>query len=541
MDIFKISLFTSVFIIVIIMVRASMLNRLPKKTFLLLWIITAFRLLVPFSASSRFSIYTFLNTLKSLLAPKTGMVAEMHTISYSPIAIPFIKARGSEITSLSAFSLSSIATIITIIWGIGTCILALYFFRTYIRCVKEYRMSLPVKSDFVNQWLTRHSLKRKLNVRISERIKAPLTYGILHPIILLPKEIDWMNEDQLCYVLTHEFTHIRHFDTLTKLILTLCVCVHWFNPLVWVMYLLANRDIELCCDETVVLTFSQDVKSSYAFTLIHLAETRTFTPFVNNFSKNSLEERIVSIMKTKKASHVKILLSILLIIGLPILFTTNSLTAKGSIASEANTTYDVSSNTPDHLPKTIEELSSEYGKFGIWFDLKGTMYFHDTIVRYFYDGVDLDKYTSTVRYEYLNEKGSIDMHTTRTIIDNKDGSIDPFGELTNITAYSQEEFNQRDLSLLNTTPEAVTTEIGTDTEGETFVQKFAKYKDYGVTYQEKKGSGIRNIYYNGQLVKHFVDINKQGEVFSMGSTDGGEIIVQTVYDEKGNLLGLDVK
>lgn len=71
----------------------------------------------------------------------------------------------------------------------------------------------------------------------------------------MPKSTDWSNEGTLRFVLEHEFVHVQRFDALSKLALIAAVCVHWFDPLVWVMYVLANRDLELSCDETVVHRF----------------------------------------------------------------------------------------------------------------------------------------------------------------------------------------------------------------------------------------------------------------------------------------------
>jgi len=167
-----------------------------------------------------------------------------------------------------------------------------------------------------------------VQIRQSDRIKAPLTYGVFRPVILLPKKTDWTDETKLRYILTHEFTHIRRFDTLTKLVLTTAVCVHWFNPLVWVMYVLANRDIELSCDETVVRTFGETMKSAYALTLIGLEEKKSrLTPFANNFSKYAIEERINAIMKMKKSSLVGIILALALVVGTVTVFATSAASA----------------------------------------------------------------------------------------------------------------------------------------------------------------------------------------------------------------------
>ena len=106
------------------------------------------------------------------------------------------------------------------------------------------------------------------------RISSPLTFGVLRPVILVPKKTDWTDETALRYVLEHEFVHIQRFDVLSKLRLIAAGCVHWFNPLVWVMYVLANRDLELSCDETVLRRFGGDIRAAYARVLIRMEAAR---------------------------------------------------------------------------------------------------------------------------------------------------------------------------------------------------------------------------------------------------------------------------
>ena len=106
------------------------------------------------------------------------------------------------------------------------------------------------------------------------RISSPLTFGVLRPVILVPKKTDWTDETALRYVLEHEFVHIQRFDVLSKLLLIAAVCVHRFNPLVWVMYVLANRDLELSCDETVLRRFGGDIRAAYARVLIRMEAAR---------------------------------------------------------------------------------------------------------------------------------------------------------------------------------------------------------------------------------------------------------------------------
>ena len=102
------------------------------------------------------------------------------------------------------------------------------------------------------------------------------------------------------------------------------VCVHWFDPLVWVMYVLANRDLELSCDEIVVHRFG-GARADYARTLIRMMETRSgVAPLCNGFSKNAIEERITAIMKTKKTTIISFVLAAVLITGTAAAFATSA-------------------------------------------------------------------------------------------------------------------------------------------------------------------------------------------------------------------------
>lgn len=143
---------------------------------------------------------------------------------------------------------------------------ALFFIIMHLRCRQSYRIALPLKSAYVTAWQQGHTTRRAVRIRQSDRISTPLTYGILRPVVLLPKSMDFDDTRQLEYVLLHEFTHIRRFDVLIKWLLAASLCIHWFNPIVWIMYGFASRDIEISCDETVVKTLGQAEKSAYALT-----------------------------------------------------------------------------------------------------------------------------------------------------------------------------------------------------------------------------------------------------------------------------------
>ncbi len=298
MSLLQMSFSGAVFIIAIVIIRAMTINKLPKKTFLVLWEMALLRLLIPFSIPSVFSVYTLIgNHISTPVLSGTGTGNVMPAV---PQENQFITVQGTA--QFPANTLSS-ASVCFAVWLIGMILFAIFFAISYLRCLKEFQTSLPVCNDYAKQWLKKCPLKRPVSIRQSDRISAPLTYGIFRPVILLPQKTNWENEKQLQYVLSHEYVHISRFDTVTKLITTAALCIHWFNPAVWIMYILFNRDIELACDEAVVQQFGEASKSAYARMLIDMSARQSgLFPFCNNFSKNAIEERIRSIMKTKKAT-----------------------------------------------------------------------------------------------------------------------------------------------------------------------------------------------------------------------------------------------
>ena len=342
MNLLQMSFSGAAFIIAVVIIRAVAINKLPKKTFLVLWELVMLRLLIPFSIPSMFSVYTLVtHRISSTALPEVGSDYTIPTMQ-----VLFVTPQGAE--QPPADSLSS-ASIWFIIWCAGTILTALLFVISYLRCLIEFRTALPVHNHYIEKWLAQRPLKRPILVRQTDRISAPLTYGIFRPVILMPKKTDWKNEKQLQYVLSHEYVHIYRYDTVTKLIATLALCIHWFNPFVWVMYILFNRDIELACDESVIRQFGEKSKSAYSLMLINMEATKSgLLPFCNNFSKNAIEERITAVMKIKKTSLLAICIAAILIVGVTTTFATS---AAGS--SREKSTVHVSDFSDEEFDKLL--------------------------------------------------------------------------------------------------------------------------------------------------------------------------------------------
>lgn len=328
MSLLQMSFSGGIMIIVIVILRALAINKLPKKVFGLLWGAVLIRLLIPFSIPTMLSAYSLVNNNEPIQTVIANTPAEY--------MIPQIAAVQSNANAGAAEALQSQVPAISgwaMLWIGGSFLCACFFLITYLRGLLEFRTSLPVSNDYAAKWLQGHRLVRNIQIRQSDRIAAPLTYGILMPVILMPQKTDWEDGQQLQYVLSHEYVHIRRFDMVWKLVAALALCIHWFNPLVWVMYILFNRDIELSCDERVVRQYGEKARTVYAKTLLTMEEKKSgLMPLCNNFSKNAIEERITAIMKIKKITLWAVMMSTMVLVAVVVLFAT---TAEGKPLSDA--------------------------------------------------------------------------------------------------------------------------------------------------------------------------------------------------------------
>ena len=317
MSLFQMSVAGGVLILFIVLIRALAIHRLPKTTFLALWMIAALRLLLPFSIPLPFNIHIGLDVFSDVVQElPSGNIA-----STLPGDSPPSYDIGTAVPSPATEHISTFE----ILWLVGVLLLAIYFSISYFRSMRKFRMSIPDNTPYIQNWLTAHQISRPLAVRSSDLISSPLTYGILHPVILLPKKLDRNDQAALKYVLTHEYVHIRRFDAITKILFAAVLCIHWFNPLVWVMYVLANRDMELSCDAWVIRMLGEKNRSSYALMLIKMEERRSgISALCSHLGKNAISERIEAIMKFKKTSILACAFALVLVVGATTAFATST-------------------------------------------------------------------------------------------------------------------------------------------------------------------------------------------------------------------------
>lgn len=524
MSLLQMSFLGTVIILLIVVLRAVLINRLPKKTFLILWWIALIRLLVPFSIKSVTSIYSLLQSIYSDINP----VRTAQTTTFLPIHgnMPEIANGLSEAMVQRTESIS----ILSVIWLAGLLLCFGFFAVSYIKCYREFRFSLPVENDILEAWKEKHPLKRSLSIRQTETIAAPLSYGVIRPVILMPKNTEWKNIYQLRYVLEHEYVHIRRLDMLTKLIMIAAVCIHWFNPLVWVMYILFNRDLELSCDETVVRRFGMDIKSVYATALISMEEKKSgLTPLCNSFSKNAIEERIRAIMKIKKTSKFAVIISAVLVICVTGGFATSasSLEKKTETAQENGETTvalnEVNIREGESLSSSDVEwwTAEEYAK---WLDEEKEV-LQSMIGEKAYTGGDgwfvwtQEKVDETIAlYEDNLQKIKDGMKLSKS-------SDDAVG----ITmAYSPENIEYAK-------QEAETVTENKDSNENVFSEEqLSEYAKAGITYQKETGF----LMYDGKTIGYFRDEFKPG-TYTISSKRGGTLRVEVQRENYGTIT--DVK
>lgn len=318
MSLLQMSFQGGVLILITIALRAAALHRLPKGAFSALWGMAVVRLLLPVRLASAFSVYSLAGRLPA--AAKNAPAAALLPGAAQP-ALPFGALPAAAAAGSAANPGGSTALFWAWLAGAAGC--GAFFGAAYLRCRAQFCTALPVEDAGLKAVLEGSGLRRRVRLRRSDRIKTPMTYGILRPVILLPQKADWADLPGLA--LEHELMHIRRLDALRKGLLLLAACIHWFNPLAWCMLLLAGRDMELCCDEAVVRRLGLGRRGEYARALLRMEEQKSgLPPLASAFCGSAAEERILAIMKTKKRSLAALLAAAALVCCVGVGFATTA-------------------------------------------------------------------------------------------------------------------------------------------------------------------------------------------------------------------------
>ena len=308
----------SVLIAATVCLRSLLLDRLGKELFPALWLVAAVRLLAPVTVS----VPVPARAMALLPAAAAGTA---QTAQPAADGFPWLTA----------------------LWLAVAITAAAVMMLRHLSGLRRYALALPVCDGSVRVLVDAFGLRRTVSVRECQTVSTPLTYGFLRPVILLPKGWDRWDRRELELVLTHELCHIRRLDVPAKYILTAALCVHWFNPFVWAMYALAQRDIELACDEAV-LRRTADGRAAYAMALIGLEERRGTDMLLSGLGLRAVRERVTEIMRYRRRGLRSFLA------GAAIVACSLTVFAAAAAASPA---YDEPIPTPTPSPVAFEMYS----------------------------------------------------------------------------------------------------------------------------------------------------------------------------------------
>ena len=363
MSILQMGITGGLLVIAIFLIRAVALNYLPKKMFLMLWGVVLFRLLAPVSMPLPFSVPSIICDISRTVLPDSSIPLVINNILNASEAEVGRTGTPKKIGEGAQGEFYNIA-LATTIWLLGMIAAFIICAVIYYINYRGLRFAMTIReNDYLNEWLAEHRLLRSITIMQSDRILSPLAVGIIKPRIIIPKTMNMSDKQLLNYVLAHEYFHIKRYDAIWKMLLLLAICIHWYNPMAWVMFALASRDLELTCDEAVINRFGVKIKKAYAYMLIGMAvQGGEFAPLYNGFSKNAIEERIESIMKIKKTSLVGIIIAILLVVGATTVLAKSSNStdiSKNAISSEQyQSRFDIDPDKTEVLKINISAMAN---------------------------------------------------------------------------------------------------------------------------------------------------------------------------------------
>ena len=338
------SITASIAILVILLARI-MLKRAPKIFSYALWAVVLFRLLCPVSLTSGFSLMGLFQAPTT----ETGRI-EYVSLNESHIERPesTVDVPTSDLSQATdnriersevaaAGSVDVLVSIASIVWICGVGVMLTFNLLQLIRLHHKLTVAIPLHD----------------NIYLADYIPTPFVMGLIHPKIYLPSA---MSEAEQSYIIQHEKHHIRRCDHVIKLLAFAAVCVHWFNPLVWLAFALSSKDMEMSCDEAVMRQMDRDIRAEYSSSLLQFStEKRVIVGTPLAFGEGDTKERIENIMKYKKPTIMMVVLAVIVCVGL-----TACLSSNPQSNAEKNVLSGIGSLKEEEIGKTLRELKDEH-------------------------------------------------------------------------------------------------------------------------------------------------------------------------------------
>ena len=292
-------------LVLAVLILRFVLKKAPKWVNILLWGIVAIRLICPFSFESTLSLIPSAETIPLNIGMDTTPTINSGISAINNAVNPIISQSNTPMAGASVNLLQITIGIYEYIWIFGMIALALYTAISYWRLRRKVDTAVRYKD----------------NIFQSENVSFPFVLGIIKPRIYLPFK---MNGQYLEHVVAHEQAHVCRKDHWWKPLGFLLLMIHWFNPLMWLAYVLLCRDIELACDEKVIKELGNEQRGDYTQALVACSVNRRMIaacPLA--FGEVSVKERVKSVMNYKKPAFWVIIISVIVCVGVAVCFLTN--------------------------------------------------------------------------------------------------------------------------------------------------------------------------------------------------------------------------
>ena len=293
---------TASYIILVVLLARLILRKTPKIFSYALWAVVLFRLLCPVSVSSWFSILPAVQTqpagegqttvhIHTGIAAMNSQVNEYLADHPYPAEFTPSEWEGGDIGAVYLDGISRMVTaaapdwaaIACRVWLAGAALLLAYSAASLLRLRRRLAGTLPLDGE--------------KGVLLADHIPSPFVLGVLRPKIYLPSDLPETERD---YILLHERTHIRRGDHILRALAWLALALHWFNPLVWLAFHLAGKDMEMSCDEAVLRKMGRDVRADYSTSLLRLSAGTRLPAGPLAFGAGDPKSRIKNILNYKK-------------------------------------------------------------------------------------------------------------------------------------------------------------------------------------------------------------------------------------------------
>jgi len=298
---------TATWLVLAILAVRLLFHKVPKWVICLLWGLVAVRLTCPFSIES---VMSFLPSAESL--PK-DIIYTAHPQIQSGIV--FIDDAVNSMLSSSMTPVETYSTNTTQIWSFllsriwlfGIALMLLYSLISYLLIRKKVAAAIPLRQ----------------NIKRCDFIDSPFAIGFFVPVIYLPTKLEKRDWE---HVIAHEQAHICRCDHWWKPMGFLLLSVHWFNPILWLAYILLCRDIEAACDEKVICNMDQETRRAYSSALLKCSvRQRSITACPLAFGEGGIKERISHVMNYRKPSFWIRFVSMALVLFLSVTLLTDPL------------------------------------------------------------------------------------------------------------------------------------------------------------------------------------------------------------------------